>query len=161
MRSRSTPTAAIATPRQTASGNARVWSFASGVPWVRETMVAHGDPKPLWLSEFGWTSCTDLEDRCVSEATQAAYTRDVWPVIDGWDYVLGATQYQLRDNGSDRSAREGNFGLLRGDLSAKPAYAALVAALRGGPAGAPGGDPAPAGPSRWPFAPARGGCAAP
>jgi len=116
-------------PAETAQGNAREWSFASGVPWVREIMAQRGDPKPIWLTEFGTTTCTDLEDRCVTEPVQASHTSEAWRIIDGWDFVQGATQYQIRDNGDDRGAREDNFGLLREDLSPKPAYAAFKASL--------------------------------
>ena len=124
-------------PSATAEGNARIWSFASGIPWVREIMAQRGDVKPLWLTEFGTTTCTELEDRCVTDTGQASHTSDAWRIIAGWDFVQGATQYQLRDNGDDRSEREDNFGVLRENFSPKPAYAALSAALRGVSAGKP------------------------
>jgi polysaccharide biosynthesis protein PslG len=31
-------------------------SFIRGVPAVRKTMLGHGDPRPLWLTELGWNA---------------------------------------------------------------------------------------------------------
>lgn len=114
-------------PSAPATGEARRWSMASGVPWIRQVMLDHGDSRPLWLTEFGWTTCMDFTRKCVSPAAQAEHTAEAWWVIAGFSYVLGATQYQLRDNGTDPQALEDNYGLVRRDGSVKPAYAAFRA----------------------------------
>ncbi len=115
-------------PAATATGEARRWSMASGVPWMRQIMLDHGDSRPMWLSEYGWTTCQDFTEKCVSATRQAEYTAEAWRVIDRFGYVLGATQYQLRDNGTDRRSLEDNYGLVNHDYSVKPAYAAFRAA---------------------------------
>ena len=44
---------------------------------IHEVQVANGDTKPLWLNEFGWSSCwpryrIQQEQACVTPQTQAA-----------------------------------------------------------------------------------------
>ena len=115
-------------PSATATGEARRWSMASGVPWIRQIMLDHEDSRSLWLSEYGWTTCGDFTQKCVSTAGQARYTAAAWRVIARFGYVVGATQYQLRDNGTDPQSLEDNYGLVNRDYSVKPAYAAFQAA---------------------------------
>jgi hypothetical protein len=119
-----------ASPRARESGDDRMNSFADGVPWIRQIMLAHGDDKPLWLTEFGFTSCLDVHQPiCVGPERQAAYTREAWRLLQGWRFVKVATQYNLRDKGTDVHDVEQQFGLLRADFAPKPAYDAFADAM--------------------------------
>jgi len=116
-------------PTVTATGEARLWSFASGIPWIHRIMRRHGDRKPLWLTEFGWPTCQDWDEKCVTPDTQASHTCKAWKLIRRWDYVRGATQYHLSDTGNDPMSVEENYGVLDGEFQPKPAYHALKGAL--------------------------------
>lgn len=108
---------------------------------LRATMLAHGDDKPIWFTEFGWSTTTQA---CgVSEATQARYLERAVELIAGDPYVEVALYYHLRNSPHRRDADEveGQYGLLRTDFSPKQAYATYVRLARGGAAAST--DPAP------------------
>src|SRR5207253_3157386 len=49
---------------------------------IRAVQLANGDQTPLWLDEFGWTSCfprlrTQAEQPCVTDPIQASDLRDI------------------------------------------------------------------------------------
>lgn len=104
------------------------YTFLPGTEWIREGQLAAGDDKPLWLTEFGWTSCSG-GGWCVSERQQADHTRQAFDILKTKDYVKAAVSYNLREKGSDAASFEDNFGLVNADFTPKPAYAALRAAL--------------------------------
>ena len=108
------------------------YSFVRGVPAVRDVMLREGDDKPVWLTEFGWSTCTVRNarsyDNCVSESTQAQYLTEAYRQMRSWSYVPVGVWYNLRDRGTDLGDRVSNYGLVRHDGSAKPAYAAFRAA---------------------------------
>jgi polysaccharide biosynthesis protein PslG len=101
-------------------------SFVRGVPAVREVMVGHGDPKPLWLTEFGWSTCDRRSgpswDRCVDQQTQALYLEQAYDQMRHWSYVPVGVWYSLKNTSSDSSSRVDNYGLLRADHLLKPSY---------------------------------------
>jgi hypothetical protein len=110
-------------------------SFVRGVPAVREAMLAHGDARPVWLTEFGWSS-NALRDAAswqngVSEADQATYVAQALTQMRDWAYVEAAIYYDLVDAGSDPRAPIENFGLVRHDLRPKPAFDAFRRAAAG------------------------------
>ncbi|TDE98718.1 hypothetical protein EXU48_00435 [Occultella glacieicola] len=85
----------------------------------------NGESKPIWVSEWGWSSRTGSVD----EHTQAAYAARAG--------VIGLSQgvernfwYDFNNDGLDPADHESNFGLLRnaadplGALTPKPSYAA-------------------------------------
>lgn len=110
----------------------RQYTFLTGVPWVREIMIANGDTVPLWLSEVGFSTCTGgVEVRCVSEPQQAEYINDTFRIASGWSYVGAVIAYELRDSGVDAADREHHFGLLRRDFTRKPAMDAFTKAMAG------------------------------
>lgn len=114
------------------------YTFLPGLQWVRSGQTAHGDTKPLWITEFGWTTGTNTAWH-VSEEQQGLYIRQAFGLLDSMPYVKAAAVYTLRNVGTDPSDFETNFGLVRQDFSAKPAYGALRDALAGAPV--PGGLP--------------------
>ena len=104
---------------------------------VHAELTAHGDgDKPLWVTEIGWSTCSGTSG-CVSEAAQAQYLDEfLHDAVTTWrSYVRAVFVYDLRDiapNPADD--REAWFGLLRPDLSRKPAWTVLhdfAAKLRG------------------------------
>ncbi len=102
------------------------WTFRSGVPWIRESMVAHGDgDKGLWLTEFGWSTCAEESSSwCVSEAEQSEYINDAFRIAheDNWSYVKAMLVYNLRNKGTDPADRESQFGMLHRDFTPKPGW---------------------------------------
>jgi hypothetical protein len=88
-------------------------------------MLARGDDKPIWFTEFGWS--TTSKQCGVSEATQADYLRRAFEYIKQDPYVEVATWYNFRNNfyDSDADDYEAQFGLMRTDFTKKPAYTAF------------------------------------
>jgi Cellulase (glycosyl hydrolase family 5) len=95
---------------------------------IHEVQLANGDSKPLWLNEFGWTSCwprrsTQQEQACVTPAVQAANISDTLHSLAGTPYIAAEVLYGLQDSASE------DFGVLTGAGARKPAFAALSKAL--------------------------------
>jgi polysaccharide biosynthesis protein PslG len=109
-------------------------SFVRGVPAVRATMLRHGDDKPLWLTEFGWSTCTVRDqaayENCVDPATQAEYLRLAFGQMQAWSYVPVGVWFNMKDTSSNAGDRVDNYGLLRHDGSEKPAYRSFRDAAR-------------------------------
>lgn len=99
--------------------------FGPGLRSVRQAQLAAGQPKPLWLTEFGFSACS----WCGSLDQQAQLIADTVRAIPQFPYVRGATLYQLRDTETLPDSWENNFGLLREDFTPRPAYKAFKAAL--------------------------------
>jgi polysaccharide biosynthesis protein PslG len=93
----------------------------------------HDDPKPIWLTEWGWStssaSCASDWTSGVSEQAQADYLRRGFKTLEHDPYVQVALWYGLRNNywQNDADELEAQFGLLRDDFSPKPSYAAFKA----------------------------------
>ena len=90
-------------PLDTRPGADARYSFVRGVPKIRETMLANGDSRPLWLTESGWTTSTlrgsEHWRNGVSEATQALYVRQQAEQIARWPYVKANIVFNLSDAG--------------------------------------------------------------
>ena len=102
---------------------------------IHETQLANGDNKPLWLNEFGWTSCwpkhrTQQEQACVTPATQASNLTDIFRSLARTPYVASEVVYGLQDSSSE------NFGVLNTAGGRKPSFAAL-AGVMASPFGSP------------------------
>jgi hypothetical protein len=137
-------------------------SFIRGVPKVRAVMRSHGDSRPMWLTEFGWSTSTirNEKDNGVSEATQALDVTDAIRLAARWDYVKTVIHYNLVNTHEDRSSLYGNYGLLRFDGSRKPAFTAFRNAareLRAATAASQAAAGRPSSPQRAGTAPERGG----
>jgi polysaccharide biosynthesis protein PslG len=107
---------------------------------VRASMLARGDAKPIWLTEFGWSTSTAACDPAagvwvggVSERQQADFIRRSYRLLRRDRYVALALVYNLRNNywEHDADTLEARYGLLRTDFTPKPAYFALRAVARG------------------------------
>ena len=95
---------------------------------IRETQTANGDSKPLWLDEFGWTSCwpkrrIEQEQACVTRKVQGLNLRNALREMARAPYVAAATVYKLDD-----SKRE-SFGALTAAGRRKPSFKALQEAF--------------------------------
>ena len=103
----------------------------SGIEWIRKLQAAAGDNTPLWLTEFGWSTCREGSGWCKSPAEQARNTKAGFATLGSEANVKGAIVYNLRDVGTDSGDMEANFGLVTRGFKPKPAYYAMRAALRG------------------------------
>ncbi len=104
-------------------------SFMSGVPAVHDVLRSHGSDRPIWLSEFGWTTSTIRNVvpwmNGVDEETQAQYVEEALVKVRDWPYVPVAIIYELQDYSANRDDRNSNYGLLRYDGTFKPAFEAF------------------------------------
>lgn len=107
---------------------------AAQVEQAHADLVAQGDGnKPLWITEIGWSTCFETAG-CVSEAEQASYLRTILRLArTTWrPYVRAVFVYALRDLAPAPSDEgEAWFGLIRPNLSHKPAWHVLYDAARG------------------------------
>ncbi len=97
---------------------------------IRQVQKAAGDTAPLWLGEFGWTSCAHKQRRqgghvCVNSGQQARNLRDVLTAVRRASYVIGSVIYTARDNS------ELQFGMVRASGSRKPAFKTVRQAFTG------------------------------
>jgi hypothetical protein len=95
---------------------------------IHEIQLAAGDTKPIWLDEFGWSSCwphqkTQQEQGCVTTATQALNLTNTFRQLARAPYVAAAVVYKLQDSGHE------DFGLLAASGAHKPSFAGLTRAL--------------------------------
>ncbi len=102
---------------------------------IRETQLANGDTKPLWLDEFGWPSCwphrkIQQEQACVTPQAQATNITNIFRSLAHTPYVAAELIYKLQDSTNE------NFGALTTKGARKPAFAALARVLAS-PFGAP------------------------
>jgi exo-beta-1,3-glucanase (GH17 family) len=107
---------------------------------VHNLMVAKGDgDKPIWFTEFGWSSHTndgiDLNSGAdnwlhgVTPQQQADYfVRTVKLVRSSFPYVTGLFWYTDRDR-HDSGIQNDNYGLLSYELTPKPVYSAIKSYL--------------------------------
>ncbi len=120
-------------------------SFLRGVPSVRETLMRAGQDVPIWLTEFGWSTCTIRDQQsyanCVDPDVQARHLTEAFTQMRSWSYVKSAFWFNLQDTSDSIDDRVENYGLLRTNGTAKPAFHAFANAARdlaGGPL--PGAD---------------------
>ncbi len=94
---------------------------------IHAVQLANHDTTPLWLDEFGWTSCwperIEQEQGCVTKQVQAANFTNTLRTLARTPYVAAAVSYKLRDSSGE------DFGLLATSGARKPAYAAFANAL--------------------------------
>jgi polysaccharide biosynthesis protein PslG len=108
------------------------WSFLEGTEWLHQVMADHGDPSgQLWATEAGVSTCSPAFDSaCVSEPMQALYVGSYLRLARDFPYLRAMVIYNLRDKGTNARSREDGFGIVRRDLSPKPALGAFREAAR-------------------------------
>jgi hypothetical protein len=104
---------------------------------IHETQLANGDNTPLWLDEFGWSSCwpkqkIQQEQGCVSPKVQAANITNLYRSLARTPYIAAAVLYKLQDSTGE------NFGVLNTKGARKLAFAAFARVLTN-----PFGSPTP------------------
>jgi hypothetical protein len=95
---------------------------------IHEVQLANGDTKPLWLDEFGWSSCwpsykIQQEQPCVTAQTQAQNITDIFRSLARTRYVAAEVLYELQGSVTE------NFGVLSASGTRKPSFAALSRVL--------------------------------
>jgi hypothetical protein len=118
--------------------NGRVGRFSfTGYREVRATMLAHGDDKPVWMTELGWPTTLATCERGGRAGTKAGgVTRDqqadflskAYGCLAGDPWVEQAAWFNLHDlqTGSTNDAL--NLGLVTDAFGRKPAFAAFQGA---------------------------------
>jgi len=95
---------------------------------VHAVMLAHGDDKPIWMTEMSWRTSTATcsegawagqKAAGVSEQQQARFLSQAYHCLEEAPYVKVGLWFPLSDEGLVTS------GLLREDGSPKPAYGAM------------------------------------
>ena len=108
------------------------WSqMSQTTPSARSVMSANGDgAKQIWATEFG--APTGSTSNSMSMAAQAQLVTDSYAALKGWSWAGPAFFYSYRDNGTNLSNVEDNFGVLYNNWAPKPAYTAYQAAAAAG-----------------------------
>ncbi|WP_027005728.1 cellulase family glycosylhydrolase [Conexibacter woesei] len=98
---------------------------------TRTIQQHNGDSKPLWLTEFGWSSCYRrggpsvlLEHACLTTTGQRNATTDVIKAVSRTSWVKAAVVYTMRDESTAY-----RFGLLDSRGKAKPLLTGLTKLL--------------------------------
>jgi len=103
--------------------------------YTHEVQLQNGDTTPLWLNEFGWSSCwprqrIQQEQACVTPQVQAANLANTYRSLARTRWVAAEVMYGLQ------GSRREDFGVLSQTGIHKPAFAALHSVLVS-PFGAP------------------------
>jgi hypothetical protein len=95
---------------------------------IHEAQLANGDTTPVWLDEFGWTSCwpaqqLEQEQGCVTERVQALNITNTLRALARTPWVAAAVLYKLQDSPLEE------FGLFSPNGARKPAFGAFARAV--------------------------------
>jgi hypothetical protein len=95
---------------------------------LHEVQLANGDQTPLWLDEFGWSSCwpghrIEQEQACVTPAVQAKNITNLYRSLARTPWVAAEVLYKLQDSADEA------FGVLSTKGARKPSFAALARVL--------------------------------
>lgn len=99
-----------------------VWPYLKR--FIARHPKANGQLLQLWVSEIGWPSAPYSAQQ--SAWTQAANLARTYLISRRYGVARGVCWYDLVDDGTDPTDKESNFGLLRADLSPKPAFVAAA-----------------------------------
>ncbi len=92
--------------------------------YTHEVQLQNGDHTPLWLNEFGWSSCwprqrIQQEQSCVTKPVQATNIANVFRETASTPWIAAEILYSLQGSRSEE------FGVLSETGARKPAFAAL------------------------------------
>ncbi len=131
----------VAGPSSFYRDNGRIARYTFlGYRELRAVMLANDDPKPIWLTEIGWSAAQHSCERGmwagqkaagVTEAQQAAYLLEAFHCLKEDPYVQVAMWFNNRDILADQR-EEHMYGLLRHDGTPRPAWAAFQSYARVG-----------------------------
>ncbi len=100
----------------------------AAVRYIHEVQLSSGDSTPIWLDEFGFSSCwprqkIQQEQGCVTARLQGVDLADIFHSLARLPYVAGVVMYKLQ------SSADEDFGVLTTTGARKPAYGALARVL--------------------------------
>jgi polysaccharide biosynthesis protein PslG len=95
---------------------------------IHEVQLQNGDSTPLWLDEFGWSSCwprmhVEQEQGCVTRKVQSANLVNLTRAIVKLPYVAAELFYKLRNTQGEQ------FGVITEGGERKPAFAGVARAF--------------------------------
>jgi hypothetical protein len=102
---------------------------------LRQQFIAHhAANKPFWITEAGWSTCTQRGPDCVSEAQQARNLKTLFGYVRGrWRKWVRAVLIYRYGDGSQPSTVQDAYGLVHLNGKPKPALSVFRAqALRSG-----------------------------
>lgn len=111
-----------------------VWAYGSGahgayafawVDEVRDLMEAHKPTNTpgLAITEIGWPNHTGTH--ATTEAKTATYLAQTLLLAKMRPWIDAVYWYEMQDQGTDAGETEDNYGIVRTDLSSKPAMLAM------------------------------------
>jgi Cellulase (glycosyl hydrolase family 5) len=109
------------------------WSFL-GYRTIHEVERANGDNSPIWMTELGWDTSSQVcnmgawagqKAGGVSPEQQATYLSQAYHCLDEDPYVQVGIWYGLQET-EPFGSPIGSYGLLTSNLVPKPAYKALA-----------------------------------
>ncbi|HVE68401.1 MAG TPA: cellulase family glycosylhydrolase [Solirubrobacteraceae bacterium] len=112
-----------------ADGRISRWSF-TGYREVRATMLAHGDDKPIWMTELGWQITSNkcphaaTDPGGVSAADQTAFLSRAYSCLAADPYVELGSWFSLTDFGTT-DANGAGYGLFTFAGAARSSLAAF------------------------------------
>jgi hypothetical protein len=97
------------------------------VTHLRSALTQRGLKTPIWITEVGWSTCTERGSGCVGETEQASALRRFLTAMARRprDDVAKVFVYNMHDLGRVPTEREQHFGVLRLDGSHKPSWSVL------------------------------------
>jgi hypothetical protein len=106
-----------------------------GLKVTRAMQKKYGDTAPMWITEFGFTSCAGANGKpvflvdhpCVTRRVQAENLADLMAAIRRTSWVRSAILYSLTDE-----SRAYQFGVFDRKGKRKPAYAPVRRGMHGG-----------------------------
>jgi hypothetical protein len=138
----------VDSPQRFYRENGRLARFTFlGYREVHNTLIAHGDNKPVWMTELGWSSTNGDSNSCargaskgkkasgVSEADQAEYLKQAYACLaNDPEVVPVAAWFTMRDEPAAPIDELRHYGLVRSDGAHKAAFGAFqaIAAANGG-----------------------------
>jgi hypothetical protein len=123
------------------SGRIGRYSF-TGYREVRATMLAHGDDKPVWMTELGWATTTATCERGgragtkaggVTQAEQADFLAKAYGCLANDPWVEQAAWFNLHDIDTGSTNDSLNLGLITNTFVRKPAFSAFQRAAAATP----------------------------
>jgi hypothetical protein len=87
---------------------------------VKNIVASVGGWKKIYISETGWVT-GNVDNVSVSEDIQAYNTAKIFPVMEEND-INGTLIYDFKNDGTDLTEAEHNFGLINNDRTLKKAY---------------------------------------
>ncbi|MEA2708465.1 MAG: hypothetical protein QOF78_1066 [Phycisphaerales bacterium] len=97
---------------------------SGGVDQALSDMSALRGSKPLWATESGYYNEPATNSKSVPEHISGKYTPRLYAEFFNRG-IARSYVYELADQGPDKTVREQNFGLLRFDMTEKPAFTAM------------------------------------